>query len=159
MAKNLFTQLCVLLVKMSNKTELVRGTSRRRKQGGRTSTKIKDHQLQKYAKNPIVSSVSVSFSIFRLQQLLRTTLTTRGPPLDFIFANQFKCITREKLRVFVLNIAISDPYLRVVNGPTSASPNPARKYKREPGPNPTRPEKPGSTYDSASPNLFMNLRQ
>ena len=58
------------------------------------------------AKKPIVSSVSVSFSIFRVQRFLLAFVNnidkqgTRAP-LNSIFANQLKCITREKLRVFV----------------------------------------------------------
>ena len=36
----------------------------------------------------------------------------QGPqvPLNSIFASQFKRITREKMRVFVLKVAISDPH-------------------------------------------------
>ena len=37
----------------------------------------------------------------------------QGPrvPLNSIFASQFKRITRKKWRVFVLNVAISDPHI------------------------------------------------
>ena len=37
----------------------------------------------------------------------------QGPlvPLNSIFANQFKRITRKKLRAFVLKVAISDPHI------------------------------------------------
>ena len=37
-----------------------------------------------------------------------------GLPLNSIFANQFKCKIRKKLRVFVLNVAISGPNLPLV---------------------------------------------
>ena len=33
------------------------------------------------------------------------------PPLNSIFANQFECITRKKLRVSVLKVAITGPHL------------------------------------------------
>ena len=63
-------------------------------------------------KKPFVSSDLISFSIFRLQQQLTTILITEAPgPLNSIFANQLKCLTREKLRVFALKVAISGPYL------------------------------------------------
>ena len=63
-----------------------------------------------------VFSVSVSFSIFRVQHLLLifvNNINDHGPraPLNSIFANQFKYITLEKLRVFVLKFAISGPHL------------------------------------------------
>ena len=39
-------------------------------------------------------------------------LTAMGPaPFNSIFANQFKYITQDKLRVFVPKVAISDPHL------------------------------------------------
>ena len=68
------------------------------------------------AKKPVVSSVSVCFSIFRVQRFLMAfvnNIDNQGPRalLNSIFANQFKCITWEKLRVFVLKFAISDPHL------------------------------------------------
>ena len=37
------------------------------------------------------------------------------PPLNSIFANQFKCITRVKFRVFVLEAATSGLHLTVMN--------------------------------------------
>ena len=38
-------------------------------------------------------------------------MTIRGfGPLSLIFANQFKCLTWEKLRVFILKLAISGPH-------------------------------------------------
>ena len=67
------------------------------------------------AKKPIVFSVSVSFSIFRVQCFLLAFVNNgdQGPrvPLNSIFASQFKCITWEKLRVFVLKFVIPGSYL------------------------------------------------
>ena len=68
------------------------------------------------AKKLIVSSVLVSFSIFRVQRFLLafvSNIDDQGPraPLNSIFANQFNCITREKMRVFFLKFAISGPHL------------------------------------------------
>ena len=56
------------------------------------------------------------FSIFRAQRFLlafMNNIDNQGAraPLNSIFANQFKCITREKLRVFVLKFAIPGPHL------------------------------------------------
>ena len=69
-------------------------------------------------KKLVVSSVSVSFSIFRVQQYTRATVITNNinnqvapAPSIQIFANQFKSITRVKLRVLVLKVATSDPHL------------------------------------------------
>ena len=69
-----------------------------------------------WQKKPIVSSVSVSFSIFCVQRFLLAfvnNIDDQGPqaPLKSIFANQFKCKTWKKLRVFVLQFAISSPHL------------------------------------------------
>ena len=70
------------------------------------------------SKKLIVSSVSVSFSIFRAEHYTRSTVITNNSddqgaraPLNSSFANHFKCITRVKLRVFVLKIASSSPLL------------------------------------------------
>ena len=68
------------------------------------------------AKKPIVSSVPVSFSIFRVQRFLLAfvnNIDDQGPRvlLNSIFVNQFKCITWKKLRVFVLKFAISGHHL------------------------------------------------
>ena len=70
-------------------------------------------------KVPIVCSVSVSFSIFRLrvqQQTCTTGINNNiddpGPgTLSSIFANQFICINRVKLRIFVWKVASSGPHL------------------------------------------------
>ena len=68
------------------------------------------------AKKPIVSSVSVYFSVFRVQRFLLAfvnNIDDHGPlaPLNSIFANQFKRLTQEKLRVLILKFAISGLYL------------------------------------------------
>ena len=69
----------------------------------------------------LLALVSFSVTLFlQFQFLLALSRTTvinnnidnRVPgPLNLIFANQFKCITRVKLRVFVLKVAISRPHL------------------------------------------------
>ena len=71
--------------------------------------------MTKCGKKPIVSSVSISLRIFREQRFLlafANNIDDQGPraPLNSIFANQFKCITREKLKVFVLKFAFSGPH-------------------------------------------------
>ena len=82
----------------------------RRAQGARPLP-IEVSPMMKYDKK--VYCFSVSFSFFRLQRELTTILTTiQWPraPVNSIYANQFKCITAEKLRVFVLKVAISGPH-------------------------------------------------
>ena len=69
-----------------------------------------------WQKKPIVSLVSASFSIFRVQPIrlaFVNNIDDQGPrvPFNSIFANQVKCITREKLSVFVLKFAISGPHV------------------------------------------------
>ena len=64
-----------------------------------------------------VSSVSVSLSIFHVQQYTHTRVITNNfddqgarAPTNSIFANQFKCMTRVKLRACVLKIATPGPH-------------------------------------------------
>ena len=68
------------------------------------------------AKKPIVSLVSSSFTIFCVHCFLLAfvkNIDNQGPhaPLNLIFANQFKCITRKKLRDLVLKFAIPSLHL------------------------------------------------
>ena len=62
-----------------------------------------------------------SFSILSVQRFLLAfvnNIDNQGPwvHLNSTFANQFKYITMEKLRVFVQNFAISGPYLTFLLG-------------------------------------------
>ena len=81
------------------------------------SPPIEMPQMIKMSQKSLVSSVSVSFSIFaynstRIQQQLTIVLTTSGPgPLQFNFANQFKYITRVKLWIFVKEVAIPQAHM------------------------------------------------
>ena len=66
------------------------------------------------AKKPIVSSVSVFFSIFREQRFLLAfvnNIDNLGPwaPLNSIFAKQFKCITWEKMESYSSQICYLRP--------------------------------------------------
>ena len=73
--------------------------SQRRGQGGRVSRNRNETNDKNVAKKPIVSSVSVSFSIFRVQQYTRTTIINnnidykgaQAPSTQLSFANQLKC--------------------------------------------------------------------
>ena len=67
-----------------------------------------------------VYSVAVSFSIFRQQQYTRTTVISNNINIDNqeaqvpsikIFANQFKCTSREKFIGLVLKGAISGSHI------------------------------------------------
>ena len=64
-------------------------------------------------KKPIVSSASVSSEYFLLTTVTNNNIEDHGlrPPLNSISASQFKRVSRNKWRVFVLKVAISGPNL------------------------------------------------
>ena len=69
---------------------------------------------------PVIKMSQKRLLFFQFQFLLASSRTTAinnnsdlgGPgPLNLIFANQFKCITQVKLRVFILKVTNSGPHL------------------------------------------------
>ena len=91
---------------------------RRNQTGGgwgrkRLAPQIEMPPMIKTIAKPNVSSLSVSFSIFAYNSIRAQQTNTKiddqvaRAPSNQIFANQFKCITREKFRIFVLKVVSS----------------------------------------------------